>query len=174
MFGTRPFDRRFRDVFRELEQEMNQMEQRMQTLLQDPSQGREGKGPYVYGWTMQMGPDGVPRVREFGNMGPNQAELDEGWREPFVTSVTDTDAGEVRFTAELPGIEKDDVQVKVHEDRVLIQAEGEERRYRTTVGSDHELDPDTATARYNNGILELTVSTRSGHPADEGRTVDVQ
>lgn len=172
MFGSSPFDRRFRDVFREIEQEMNEMEQRMERMLEEGTEAREGQ-PYVYGWTMQVGPDGVPRVREFGNVGRTQGELEEGWREPFVTSVTDDDAGEVRFTAELPGIQKDDVQVKVHGDRVLIQAEGQDRRYRTSVQADRELDPESANARYNNGILELTVGIRE-EPEDDGHTVDVQ
>lgn len=160
MFGTSPFGRRFGSLFRELEDEMRDMERRMNRMLQEgqqgPSQG-SGSSPLVYGWTVNVGPDGVPRIRRFGNVEEASAEGEEEWREPFVTSVFDDEKNVIRVTAELPGVTKENIDVQTFEDGIRLEAVGEDRKYRTSLPVNKELDPETAEARYNNGILEITV-----------------
>lgn len=175
MFGTSPFGRRFGSLFREVEEEMAEMERRMNRMLrsaEESSNGGSSEGPFVYGWTVNVGPDGVPRVRKFGNV----EELSEGeqdWREPFVTSVFDEDKNVIRVTAELPGVTKENIDIETYEDGLKLEALGEERKYRTELPVDVELDPETAEARYNNGILEITVGLAEGDRR-EGHKVDVR
>ncbi len=61
------------DVFSDLEQEFSEMNKRMDRLFRQATEGRlqpgEG-GPFVYGFSMRTGPDGVPEVKEFGNIPP--------------------------------------------------------------------------------------------------------
>lgn len=175
MFGTSPLGRRFGSLFREFEEEMADMERRMDRMLrhaQESSETDPSSGPLVYGWTLNIGPEGEPTFRRFGNV----EEISEGaeeWREPFVTSLLDEDKNVVRITAELPGVDKDNIDVETFESGLRLEAHGEERKYRTEVPTDVELDPETAQARYNNGILEITVGLAEDEKA-EGHSVDVR
>jgi len=92
------------------------------------------------------------------------------------TNVSETDT-EVRITAELPGIERDDVDVEITGDTLTIQGEkaaetsetgGEEGRefrrlerhsgsFRRTTRLPFEIDPETVTAEISNGVLTVTV-----------------
>lgn len=84
----------------------------------ETSEGRKVKefGPLVYGYTMTIGPDGKPRVEEFGNMkpphilGPGSVAkpLISGEREPLVDVIT-TDK-EVKVTVEMPGVTKENIK----------------------------------------------------------------
>jgi len=92
--------------------------------------------------------------------------------------VKDVD-GEYRINAEIPGVKKDDIHVSIEGKRVSISAEvkqekevkeGErliccERSYGMTSRSftlADEVDQGKVQAKYNNGILELTMPKKSG------------
>jgi len=92
--------------------------------------------------------------------------------------VKDVD-GEYRINAEIPGVKKDDIHVSIEGKRVSISAEvkqekevkeGErliccERSYGMTSRSftlADEVDQGKVQAKYNNGILELTMPKESG------------
>ena len=72
-------------------------------------------GPIVYGYSMTVGPDGKPVIREFGNVkrGPSKEwkEAISDTREPLV-DVVEGDK-EVRVIAELPGAKKQDIELTV-------------------------------------------------------------
>ena len=64
---------------------------------------KEVRGPFIYGFSVTVGPDGRPRVREFGNIQPARfsAEIRE-MREPLVDVYETKD--EVKVVAELPRV----------------------------------------------------------------------
>src|SRR5947209_12395895 len=73
-------------------------------------------GPMVYGYSMNVGPDGKPRIREFSNVKPSRFGIGgftkpeiSGEIEPLV-DVTRTDK-EVKVVAEMPGMSKDKIIV---------------------------------------------------------------
>lgn len=173
MFGRNPFGSPFNSLFRDVEEEFDRMDRRFEQLREAAKNQRNGEGPMVYGWTMNIGPDGVPRIQRFGNVGESEGELEQGWREPFVTSFLDEEKNLVRFTAELPGIKKEDIDIEAFDDGLKLEATGTDRRYRTQVPVDHLLDPDTAHASYNNGILEVTVELAEPIKP-QGKKVDVR
>jgi len=87
--------------------------------------------------------------------------------------------GEYRIDAEIPGVKKDDIHVTIEGKRVSISAEvkqekevkeGEriircERSYGMTSRSFNlaeEVDQSKVQAKYNNGILELTLPKKPG------------
>ena len=62
---------------REMERESEDLEKRIPKDLvreyQTPEGGKVRQvGPIVYGYSMTIGPDGKPKVREFGNVRPSR------------------------------------------------------------------------------------------------------
>jgi len=114
-------------------------------------------GPFVYGYSVTIGPDGKPVIREFGNMKPSIGKdgrfaLKEE-REPLVDVMTSGD--EIRVVAEIPGISKEDIKVSATENTVTIQADTPERKYHKETELPDAVDPSSTKSTYRNGILEI-------------------
>jgi HSP20 family protein len=120
-------------------------------------------GPLVYGYSMTIGPDGKPKVREFGNVkrpsglgfgiGPSKAQI-AGEMEPMIEVVT-TDK-EVKVTVEMPGASKDKIKIDAYDSTLEVKSEDPQRKYHKTIDLPLEADLGTAKSKYNNGILEIT------------------
>jgi HSP20 family protein len=122
-------------------------------------------GPFVYGYSMRVGPDGKPQITEFGNVKPElgprggKPRLDvKGEREPLV-DVTISD-GDVKVIAELPGVEKTDIKINATEDTLTISVEDPNRMYFKKVELPAKVDPLKAKSSYKNGILEVSLPKR--------------
>src|SRR5918911_1790314 len=68
--------RGFDQMRREMEREFEGIEKRIpKDLVREYNTPEGGKvrevGPFVYGYSMTIGPDGKPKVREFGNVKPS-------------------------------------------------------------------------------------------------------
>jgi HSP20 family protein len=125
-------------------------------------------GPIIYGYSMTIGPDGKPDVREFGNVKslknnntqnigsqlkqPSQISAE---REPLV-DVHTTDK-EVKVILEMPGIQKTDIKIKAYDSIVEVTTSKDaQRKYHKTVELPEETDIQTAKSVYNNGVLDIT------------------
>ncbi|MFP4590565.1 MAG: Hsp20/alpha crystallin family protein [Halobacteriales archaeon] len=75
---------------------------------------------------------------------------------------------EVRVVADLPGVAKEDIEVKSDGRTVSIRAEGERRSYDEQVRLPRGVDENTARASYNNGVLEITFET-----SGSGQSIDI-
>ena len=118
--------------------------------------------PLYYGYKIAVGPDGIPHVREFGNIKPSQKSLIEqsNVHNPLVDSIFDEKENTLIITAEMPGITKQDIKVAVGNGLVTIQAEKGDKKYHSELPVNHELDEDLAKASYTNGILELKIKVK--------------
>jgi len=111
-------------------------------------------GPFYYGYTMTVGPNGKPIVKEYGNVKPgllSSADI----REPIVDAIVDEKEKLVKLVAEMPGVEKTDVKILVQDKSVDISAEHGEKKYHVRVPIKYKVDENSAKASYKNGILEL-------------------
>lgn len=121
-------------------------------------------GPFIYGYSITLGPDGKPDVREFGNIKPGlqrglkpSLDLRES-REPLVDVFEEDD--EVKVIAELPGVEKEDIKLYATEDKMTISVETPERKYYKELDLPAEVDYHTARTLYKNGILEVVLKKK--------------
>lgn len=85
-------------------------------------------GPFVYGYSVKIGPDGKPQIRKFGNVKPSRygPQVKEE-REPLV-DVIETD-GEVHVVVELPGVLKRDIRLHGTENTLIISVDTPKRKY---------------------------------------------
>jgi len=101
--------------------------------------------------------------------GERGAVVPSEYREPFI-DVMESDK-EIIATAEMPGLEKQDIKINVTEDMLEISAETKqeekkeekgyiyrERRsgsYYRAISLPSPVDPDNSKATYENGVLEI-------------------
>jgi len=153
-------EKAFSSQFKELERELPKGLVR-ENKLPDGSTKKE-IGPIVYGYSVTVGPDGRPIVREFGNVrrgeGTPWKEIQDK-REPLVDVVTSKD--DVKVIAELPGVKKEDIGITVSEKSVVISVETEARKYYKELALPASVDPRGARSTYNNGVLEVTLPLKS-------------
>ena len=128
-------------------------------------------GPYYYSYTMTVGPDGKPVVKEYGNVKPNQLSISDT-REPMVDTIVDEKEKVVKLIAEMPGVEKTDVKIVVENKTVDLFAEHDKKKYHVKVPLQHKVDENSAKASYKNGILELIFKLVEEKP--KGKKVEVE
>jgi|Deesub1362A_J573_1020465.scaffolds.fasta_scaffold00413_27 HSP20 family protein len=163
----------FGDIFDEMDRMMEEFMESFRGLR--PGELREGE-PMVYGWSMEVGPDGIPRIQEFGNVRPTRGGfVERGVREPFTSTMIDEENDVLRITAELPGVSKEDINLSATENSVTIEAKTKEgeRKYYKVLTDLPEIDPDSAEAMYNNGVLEVTFKLKE-RPERRGKRIEVK
>jgi HSP20 family protein len=155
MFEDR--ERRFLSDFPFPEIDLKELEKLPKRKLSD---GTEVTGPFVWGWSMNIGPDGKPEIREFGNLPKEDRSREsdsllEGvseTREPL-TDLVETE-NEVIIVAETPGIEKNEIKIDSTENELEITA-GD--KFHKKIKLPSVTIPERAKASYKNGILEIKI-----------------
>jgi HSP20 family protein len=158
------------DMFGSFDDEFEEMRRRMDAMMEGFMSGEmEQIGqPMIYGFSMRVGPDGKPRIQEFGNTTPPRTD-EAGRREPLTDIIEEKDT--VRVIVELPGVEKDDIQLRA-EDRFLdIEVDREDRKFSKQVELPCAVDSDGADASYKNGVLEITLKRTA--PKKRGRSIKI-
>jgi HSP20 family protein len=153
----------FDEFFREFEERFAKIEDEMERAFRKAlEEGKsESVGPYIYGIRITIGPDGVPKIEEFGNItrGRRGRPLIKEEMEPLVDVIETGD--EVWVVADVPGVPKENIDVKVTERTVTIKAQNE-RKYYKVVELPVEVAPESAKASYKNGVLEIRLKKKSG------------
>ena len=174
--------RGFDQMRREMEREFEDMEKRIpKDLVREYTTPEGGKireaGPFVYGYSMTVGPDGKPRVREFGNIKPSRGfggmarpEI-SGELEPLV-DITTTD-NEVKVVIEMPGINKNNIRINAYDQTLEVKSDDPKRKYHKSIEVPPETDIETAKSTYNNGILEITFKKKD-QAKSKGKTIKVE
>ncbi len=163
----REFEEMRREMERMFEETIQNIDRMPKDLVREYETPEGGKirevGPIVYGYSVTVGPDGKPQVREFGNVKPiagATAPQLTAEREPLADVVT-TDK-EVKVVVEMPGVRREDIKINAFDNSVEIStAEGTPRKYRRIVELPADADANTAKSTYNNGILEIVFSKRA-------------
>jgi HSP20 family protein len=137
----------------------------------NPDDAKKGKldpkGPFVYGFSVRIGPDGKPIINKFGDIKVAPQPTDEeatdavSEQEPGtilrkpVSDVINEDT-EVVVVVELPGVDKNDIKLDATDFSIEISADAQgKRKYQTRLDLPAKINPDHAKARYTNGILEV-------------------
>ncbi len=167
------FENMFQDMFKGMPKDMLS-----ERKMPDGSTVRQF-GPFVYGYSMSIGPDGKPIVQEFGNVKPSkrpgafgmeQPALEpKNTREPLVDVINEPT--QVRVVAELPGVEKSAIKTSINDDTLTISVDSPSQKYYKEVHLPVGVDPDSTKASYNNGVLEIAL--RRTQPKPKGREIHI-
>ncbi|HMK94748.1 MAG TPA: archaeal heat shock protein Hsp20 [Candidatus Limnocylindrales bacterium] len=177
-----PFFSDIDDMFREMEKMMDEelknftekvpKEYVKERKLPDGSTVRE-LGPFVYGYSMKIGPDGKPEIQEFGNIkkglkGPPQVKQE---REPLV-DIVDADS-DLHVVAELPGVEKSDIKLHGTEDSLTISVDTSQYKYYKEVELPEKVRVREARSTYKNGVLEVVLPKAEAENKPKGEPIDI-
>jgi len=177
-----PFFGDIDDMFREMEKMMDEelksftekvpKEYVKERKLPDGSTVKE-LGPFVYGHSMKIGPDGKPEIQEFGNIkkglkGTPQVKEE---REPLVDIVDTND--EVHVVVELPGVEKTDIKLHGTEDSITISVDTQQQKYYKEVELPVKVRVKESKSTYKNGVLEVVLPKAESLPKPKGEPIDI-
>jgi len=98
---------------------------------------------------------------------PKQA-IDEV-REPLTDIFEDKD--HVKLYIELPGVEKDDIQLNVTEGRAEVKAKN---FYKLINLSTKDIESEKAVANYKNGVLEVVIPKTKKNASQEKKTIKIE
>jgi HSP20 family protein len=177
-----PFFGDIDDMFREMEKMMDEelknftdkvpKEYIKERKLPDGSTVKE-LGPFVYGYSMKVGPDGKPEIQEFGNLkkglkGPPQIKEE---REPLV-DIVDTN-NEIHVVVELPGVEKSDINLHGSEDSLTVSVDTPQSKYFKEITLPVKVKVREATSTYKNGVLEVTLPKEETDNKPKGQPINI-
>ena len=121
------------------------------------STAQPGK-PFVHGFKIQYGPDGKPKIEDFGNKpikSPKGEPLISEEREPLTDIIEGDD--DVAVTVEIPGVEKEDIDLNVTKENIEIRVDTSQRKYHKNLDLPCDVLPKTTKATYKNGILDVVI-----------------
>lgn len=166
----------FEEMFQRMREEMEGEMQRMGSFrlqIDDEQLKRMSQQPNVkvYGYSMRVGPDGKPQIREFGNTKPQQKGglmlqegkeppqekgQESGGREPLIDVFTSK--GKTTVVAELPGVAEKDIKTILSGKTLEIKVRKGERKYYRKLELPKKFTKKKMKQKYNNGVLELIFS----------------
>ena len=195
------FDRFFRRptfgsigrVFGDFDREFDSMHEMMDSIFQNALEGNTlppGKGgPFVYGYSVRTGPDGVPHVKEYSNLPlemrdrlrPGKLSLQSSCSceadsacTPDSTSTQNnpdqsrkpiTDVMEckdhISVTMELPGVAKEDIVLELIGSELEVSVDTPGRKFHKRLPLPVEVKPKSIKASFKNGVLEVTLKTKA-------------
>jgi HSP20 family protein len=170
-------DRMFHEMEKMMEEEFKNLTENVpknyvkERKLPDGRTVRE-LGPFVYGYSMKIGPDGKPEIRQFGNIKKSlKGPQVKNEREPLV-DIVETDS-EVRVVAELPGVEKTDIKLHGTEDSLTISVNTPQSKYYKEVTLPTKVKVKEAKSFYKNGVLEVVFPKAEAPTKPKGEPIDV-
>lgn len=165
----------FSSIFAGMEKEMMEDFERMRGM-------KPGPNAKVYGVSIKIGPDGKPIIEEFGNVkqarpfepeGRPEKEEKGNSRVPFTDVIADKDT--IRVVAEMPGVKKEDIKLAmVGRDKIEIKVKTAERQYYKVVDLEEEPDEGTIDAKYNNGVLEITMKAKRAKKEEGKKPISIK
>jgi HSP20 family protein len=171
LFG---FDDDFiKDLFSD-ERMMEDIRRMTEEMMKMFSQAQPGK-PVVHGFKIQMGPDGKPRIEDFGNKplkSPDGENIISEEREPL-TDIIEGD-NDVAVTVEMPGVEKNDIDLNVTNDILEIKVDTPNRKYHKRLDLPCDVLPKTTKATYKNGILDVVIKRKERKKPGNGYKVNIE
>jgi len=172
-FGAE-FFRDFEEAEREFEDAFMEIETKASKELMSEYETSEGVkvreiGSLVYGYSIAIGFDGTPRVREFSNApsGIGSSRSSRGRKggvynynrtgimseKEYLADINVYDK-EVKVVVEMPGLRKEHIRIQAYNNSVEVSTDYPQRKYQV-IDIPTDADIETVKSTYKNGILEI-------------------
>jgi len=113
-------------------------------------------GRTVYNLCIEIEADGKIRITEFADLPLRQRDTKSLEKRKMVTDIIEDDK-EVAVTVELPGVEREDIDLDVTEDALEITVNNPKRKYHKRLGLSCSVKPNTMKSTYKNRVLDIII-----------------
>ncbi len=162
-------------IFTDIDRWTERMFKTFEDLEEQAKKGKLPSNTFYYGYSLTVGPDGKPKIREFGNVRPSRnGQVQLGTREPVVETTIDETQNLVKVLAEMPGVKKEEIKTELTENSLVIRAEHGDRKYETMIQLPEPVDANSGKAAYNNGVLEISLKMKNPAPAQQQKTTSLK
>ena len=172
-----PFDDFFNNISDEdFERIFDEARKMIEEMFREgaPFKSFEPGKPFIHGFKINIGSNGKPEISEFGNKqtkNPDGESMISEEREPL-TDIIEGD-NDVAITIEVPGVEKEDIDINATESALEIKVDNPQRKYHKVVSLPCDVKPKTTKATYKNGVLDVVIQRKEKKKEDEGFKVNV-
>jgi HSP20 family protein len=150
-----------RSEWDEFFKEFDKLEKMVDDMANDsaktfPTTKAENKfsNPYVFGFSVSVGPDGRPQVHRFGSLqSPLQGAEASKEREPLVDVLNGKK--EIIVVAELPGVDEKDIKLDLYEFDLRISIDTPEKSFYKNLSLPAKVRSDSMRTSYKNGVLTV-------------------
>ena len=144
----------FSDIYDELERLSDMIEETMQKAFENSSENSSIRRNRVQGFSIKIGPDGKPKVREIDTSNPDQDETEYSDESEPLVDIIEDDAALVVLVA-LPGVNKDEIDLRITENCLNVAVDTEDFEWYDELTLPTKVNTKSARASYKNGVLEV-------------------
>ena len=146
----------FNDIYEELERLGALIDETMQKAF-DSSETSSVTHNRAKGFYINFGPDGKPKIEEFGHRQLVHAEDNIGDdQEPLVDLIEDGET--LTVLVSLPGVKKDAIDLRVTGSCLTVSVDGAEFEWYDELKLPVRVNPKSACASYKNGVLNVKLT----------------
>ena len=146
----------FNDIYDELERLGDLIDETMQKALDNTSKDTPTKRNRSKDFSVKVGSDGKPSIREFDSRQPQEAEAEVSDEpEPLVDIIEEGET--VVVLVALPGVDKDDIDLRITRDALTFSVDAADFEWYDELKLPARVNPKSARASYKNGVLEIKV-----------------
>ncbi len=166
-------DDRIRDIFTD-DKIMDDIKKMAEEMMKMFTNAQPGK-PIVHGYKIEFGPDGKPQIADFGNRSVRSPEGVPSISDE-IEPLTDIIEGEndVAITVEIPGVEKEDINLVATEDTLEIKVDSPKRKYHKRIDLPCNVKTKSTKATYKNGILDIVLDKKDKKKDHSGFKVSIE
>ena len=164
----------FEEIFRDMELFQRKMMEKMAKDMEEVEEAvRSGKleGEWDLKPIERPGVKGYVARGRFWSRQPWRTPLpnEDEVREPLTDVFEDKEC--VKLYVELPGVEKDDIQLNITDGKAEIKAKN---FYKVVDLPDKNMDSEKAAANYKNGVLEVTIPRTKGVSEEKKQKIKIE
>lgn len=152
----------FNDIYEELEKLEYLLDETIQRASDDSDDKSAVQRNRVKGFSIKLGPDGKPRIYDFGGRKARLIEEKEyNESEPLVDLIADGNS--LVVLAALPGVKKEDIDLRITENCLTLSVDTDDFDWYDEYKLPTKVNPKTARASYKNGVLEIKMESLVNH-----------
>jgi HSP20 family protein len=153
-------DKEFEQIFKEMQRmfESTSFQEMIEELLRNNNNSNKH---FIRGLTINIVPLGRPKIQGFSNRplkNPQGKTMSSEEREPLTDIIEGNE--EVAVTVEIPGVEKEGIDLNATENALEIIVNNPERKYHKLLNLPCNIKPKTAKATYRNGVLDIVIKRK--------------
>ena len=146
------------DIYDELEKLGDLIDETMHRAFENSSKDGSSDKNNFRGFSIRVGPDGKPKIREINRSQSLSEDADfdeEDDFEPLIDFLEDEKV--LVVLAQLPGISKDDIDLRVTDTCLTLTVDSEDFEWYDELKLPTKVNPKSARASYKNGVLEVKI-----------------